>query len=187
MADQEQAIALLSRSLDQAGAAVGGVREDQLELPTPCASWNVRMLVNHVLYDLQQFAKMVKGEQWKPGSIDVPYEEWTATFSSGSAELLSAWRDHAGDASAAQRPPTQQIAEFAVHGWDVARATGQHIDFDDDAATVALEWARSMLKPEYRGSEESGKVFGPEVQIAGDAAAIDRLAAFFGRDPSWSP
>lgn len=187
MEQQDDLIKLLATALDQAGAAVSGVREDQLELPTPCASWDVRTLVNHVLYDTQQFAAMVKGEQWKPGSIDVPYGEWRSAFEAGSARLLSAWREASDGGAAAQRPPSQQIAEFAVHGWDIARATGQSLPFDDDVAEAGLTWARGMLKPEYRGSEASGKVFGPEQPAPDGAAPIERLAAFFGRDPAWSP
>jgi hypothetical protein len=38
-----------------------------------------------------------------------------------------------------------------------------------------------MLKPEYRG-----EVFGPEVPVAADAAPIDKLVAFSGRDPQWT-
>jgi hypothetical protein len=37
-----------------------------------------------------------------------------------------------------------------------------------------------MLMPAYRGP---GKTFGYEVQVGGNASAVDRLVAFIGRDP----
>jgi uncharacterized protein (TIGR03086 family) len=77
----------------------------------------------------------------------------------------------------------QQIAEFAVHSWDLARATGQGVQFPAEACEAALLWARTALRPQFRGDEASGMAFGPEVQVPDDAAAQDRLAAFFGRHP----
>ena len=47
----------------------------------------------------------------------------------------------------------------------------------------ALAWGRETLKPEFRGDEDSGKAFGPEVAVPSDSPSYTRLAAFFGRDP----
>ena len=44
-------LALRSRALDQTGAIVARVRPEQAAMPTPCRSWDVRALVNHVVYD----------------------------------------------------------------------------------------------------------------------------------------
>ena len=187
MAEDTDVIDLIDRSLDQAGRAIDGVAPDQQDLATPCASWNVRALVNHVVRDTQQFALMARGEKWAPGSIDLPPEDWSRTFHDDASSLLSAWREQ-GELDDAQRGrASQQIAEFAVHTWDIARATSQRMTLDDDVAEEGLSWAQANLKPEYRGSEESGKVFGPEVAVAADAPLPDRLAAWFGRDPSWRP
>ena len=78
----------------------------------------------------------------------------------------------------------QQIADLAVHGWDIARATGQSTDLDPELGQVALAWARENLQPQFRGAEGSGRAFGPEVPVPDSAPLYDRLAAFFGRDPS---
>jgi uncharacterized protein (TIGR03086 family) len=80
----------------------------------------------------------------------------------------------------------QQIAEVAQHTWDLAAATGQRDALDDGVAAEALAWAQQALKPEYRGPESSGKAFGAEQSIADDAPARDRLAAFFGRDTTFT-
>ena len=73
----------------------------------------------------------------------------------------------------------QQIADLAVHGWDIAKATGQPTDLDPEVGRFALDWGRENLKPEFRGDEASGRSFGPEVAVAGDAPLYDRLAGFF--------
>jgi len=55
--------------------------------------------------------------------------------------------------------------------------------FPAEACEAALVWARTALRPEFRGDEASGMAFGPEVEVPDDAPAEDRLAAFFGRNP----
>jgi hypothetical protein len=42
------------------------------------------------------------------------------------------------------------------------------------------------MKPMDRVLRESGQ-FGPAVDVDDNASAQDRLMAFIGRDPSWSP
>jgi uncharacterized protein (TIGR03086 family) len=76
----------------------------------------------------------------------------------------------------------QQVANMAVHAWDIARATGQPTNFDPDVGQSALVWARANLKPQFRGA-----AFGPEVAVSEDAPLYDRLVGFFGRDPGWTP
>jgi uncharacterized protein (TIGR03086 family) len=78
----------------------------------------------------------------------------------------------------------QQIAELAVHGWDLVAATGQRADLDPALAEHALRWCRQMLRPEFRGP---GRAFGPEVAASPDAPAYQRMAGWFGRDPDWTP
>jgi uncharacterized protein (TIGR03086 family) len=70
--------------------------------------------------------------------------------------------------------------ELVVHGWDVARATGQPTDdFDQELGGTALAFMHEMMKPEYRG----GPAFAAEVDVAPDAPVYDRLAGFAGRAP----
>ena len=49
----------------------------------------------------------------------------------------------------------------------------------------ALEFGGALLRPESRGPEGSGKVFGLEVPVSDDAPLDDRLAGWFGRRPDW--
>jgi uncharacterized protein (TIGR03086 family) len=78
----------------------------------------------------------------------------------------------------------QQIAELAMHGWDLVKATGQRADLDPAVAEHALNWSHRVLRPEFRGPD---KAFGLEVPVPPDAPAYERLAGWFGRDPGWAP
>jgi hypothetical protein len=64
-------VALLARTLEQADAVVGRVRPEQATLPTPCRSWDVRALVNHLVQDVRQFTVMANGGRWESSDADV--------------------------------------------------------------------------------------------------------------------
>ena len=184
----------LSRALDLAGAIIARVRPEQATLPTPCQSWDVRQLVNHVVRDVQQFTARASGGTWERSDADLIGDDWFGAYREGADGLLAAWRAEGALERTVKSPfgeipgtwfVGQQLADFVVHGWDVAKATGQTPGFDPDVEQAALDWARENLKPEFRGDEESGRVFGPEVEVSEDAPVLDRLIGFFGRDPNW--
>jgi uncharacterized protein (TIGR03086 family) len=179
----DAALDALARVLDESRRVIDGVRSDQIHLPTPCQSWDVSTVINHVVRDARQFTEMARGASWAPGELNLAADEWPDAFRAGGDALLATWRDRDALDDADLNRVNQQIAEFAVHIWDIAKATGQPVQLGDDTALRALAWAQRSLKPEHRGDEASGKVFGPEVAIAETASPLDRLAAFFGRTP----
>ncbi len=187
-------LTLLSRALDQAGVVIAGVRDDQATLPTPCRSWDVAALIRHLVHVTRKFAVRAAGgtPDWTAPEPELD-TGGAAAFRAEAAALLAAWRD-AGDLTGtvklpgmgempARFPVDQQITELAVHTWDLTRATGRAVDLDPEVGKAALSWAKSALRPEFRGEETAGKAFGAEVEIADGAPVYDRLAAFFGRDP----
>jgi uncharacterized protein (TIGR03086 family) len=72
-----------------------------------------------------------------------------------------------------------RMNELLVHGWDLARATGQPADLPEDLAEGALRSWQTRLADRPR----QGMPFAEPTPIAGDAPAIDRLAAYLGRKP----
>jgi uncharacterized protein (TIGR03086 family) len=186
---------LLARAVDQTADLVAHAGDQQAHLPTPCRSWNVRTLIEHLIDDLDQFTKAAVGgsPDWS-GPVPPTAGQWGNAFRDRAPRLLAAWQE-ADDLTAIIQLPIgdlpaafvvdQQIAEFAVHSWDLASATGQNYVPDPDISSHALQWASTALLPEYRGTEESGFAFGPEVAAADEQSASARLVAFFGRDPAW--
>ncbi|PRX17750.1 uncharacterized protein (TIGR03086 family) [Actinoplanes italicus] len=76
------------------------------------------------------------------------------------------------------------LIEAVTHGWDLARAIGRPWQPDEATAARALAFYRATIKPQWRGP---GMAFGYEVPVADDAPMIDRVVAFSGRDPEWTP
>jgi uncharacterized protein (TIGR03086 family) len=184
----DETLGLLARALEQAQQIVGRVRADQLTEPTPCRSWDVRTLVGHVMHDMRQYQVVARGGDYgRPAVAEVAFEVWSKAARDEGDALLVAWRARDDVTDKELNRVNQEIAEFAIHGWDVARATGQDVSFDAGVTGRALGWARENLRPEYRGDEQEGFAFGPEVLSDDTGPAADRLAAFFGRDPSRWP
>jgi uncharacterized protein (TIGR03086 family) len=195
MTHSAEPLTVLGRALDQAGELIAGTRPDQAELRTPCRSWTVRQLVGHLISDLDNFAASVRGEKpdWaKPARASD--EQWVDAFAAARRGLDEAWSSADVDAMVptmnGEAPlvsrADQQIAELGIHAWDLARATGQGEDLDAEVGEQGLRWGTQNLAPQFRGPENEGKSFGPEVPVAGGAPVYERLAGWFGRDPRWS-
>jgi len=183
----------LGKALDQAGAVIAATGPEQGGLPTPCGAWDLRTLVNHIVYDARMFADTSQGLPRPPTGEDLIGDDWIAAYDAAAAALIAVWRRPGATEGMIELPQGeiprtwrvgQQLGNFAVHAWDVAKATGQSTYLDPEVGEIALAWGHENLKPEYRGEEGSGKVFGIEVPVAEDAPLYDRLAGFFGRDPS---
>ena len=77
------------------------------------------------------------------------------------------------------------LNELVVHGWDVARASGQDYDVDP----VSLEAAHGFVAQFSGPGQEASRagLFGPVVDVAADAPLLDRVIGMSGRDPGWAP
>jgi uncharacterized protein (TIGR03086 family) len=176
---------LLRRAVGQLNGLVSRIRPEQANLPTPCPDWDLRQLVNHILFDVDVFVATTVGGQRGSPDVDRIGDDWSAACSAATASLVEAWEARGTEGvlktSLGEFPLTwavgQQMADLAVHTWDVARTLGEPVSaLDAEVAEAALAWLSVNLKPEYRG-----QAFGPVVPAPVDAPAYDRLAAFSGR------
>lgn len=185
-------LTLLTRALDQAGAVIARVRPEQATLPTPCRSWDVRALVNHVVDEMNQFAIITGGGRRDHRGIDLLGDDWAGAYRAAADALTTAWRQP-GALDRVHRLPGgevtavwtigQHISEVTMHAWDIAKATRQPTYLDPELGQFALDWGRENDNPEFRGDEADGYQVAAEVPVPDDAPLYDRLAAFNGRDP----
>jgi len=181
-------ISVLQKAIDQTGRIVAGVKPDQLSGPTPCADWDTRALLNHTIGVVEMFDDAAQTRPFN-GSIfanDNVGDDSGASYEQRAAVL----RDTLSQPDVLDRTWTMPFGEipgafaanFATlelfqHGWDVARASGQQIDFDADVTETASATAQQMPAEQVRVQG----VFGQEGGCPPDASAEDRLAAFLGR------
>jgi hypothetical protein len=71
--------------------------------------------------------------------------------------------------------PTVIDVELLLHGWDIAQGSGLTIEISDDVVDYVSSLAGQII-PKGRGD-----AFADEVSAAAGAGALDRLAAFSGR------
>jgi uncharacterized protein (TIGR03086 family) len=190
----------LQPAADRLGALVANVRDDQLGLPTPCPDYTVGDLVDHIAGCAIAFADAAAKEQ---GTNVTPpplgdrtrlADDWRTRIPQDLTACAEAWRDPlawdgntwiGGGEMPASVVGRVGIDELVVHGWDVARATGQPFDADADTIAGCLEFLESMSQP---GMEEArAPAFGPVADNADEQPSLDRVIALSGRDPQWSP
>jgi uncharacterized protein (TIGR03086 family) len=174
---QDPGRTLLVTALTQTSGLLARVGDHQLGAATPCAEWAVAELVDHLVNAPTLFATVVRGEEpdWEAAPEHVGADR-VARFDEAADGLLDAWR--AVDGSARQASPLQwQLAELAVHGWDLATAIGESTaTLDPEVAEQGLAFMRGALTVDNRG-----EAFAPEQPAPDDADAYARIAAFAGR------
>ena len=104
-------------------------------------------------------------------------------------ELAAVEHDSAGGRTSVEAHVDQVVSEdLVLHGWDLARATGQDDTIDPD--DVERMWPSAQtIGEEMRTPNFFGPgivVYGPEVEVAADAPLQDRLLGAIGRDPGWA-
>lgn len=175
-------------------AVLANVTADQYDNKTPCASWDVRALVNHIVGGSHWFAATARGEAPQAGATDAPdftVGDPLAAFDEGITASLAAFADPDLAAKIVKLPfgemPGAAFMQIAAtdtftHGWDLARATGQDSDLDPELAAQLLAGARRAVPDSFRGPDPTSP-FGPAVDVPESAPAADHLAGFLGRRP----
>ena len=177
---------------------VAGVRDDQLGDGTPCPAMTVADLLDH-LHGLALAFTCAARKEPVPGG-GAPEADgsrlssaWREEIGGRLATLADAWADPSAYSGMTMAGPVEMPGEIAalvaidevvVHGWDLARATGQAYDPDEPAVLAALGFAQTFEVPE---DAQDGGLFGPPVAVPADARALDRLAGATGRNPAWTP
>ena len=73
------------------------------------------------------------------------------------------------------------VGELAVHGWDLAVATGQRLELPADLLAHLHD---TMFAGVEQGREMG--LYGPRVGVPADAPTLDRILGLTGRDPAWA-
>jgi uncharacterized protein (TIGR03086 family) len=153
---------------------------NQLDASTPCQKWDVRTLMNHMLDTQQYFVGAARGQDVSPPGQEPPVllgDDPAADFRSAREEMLAVFGE---DGVIEKTGPALGIAfsDQLLHGWDLARATGQDATMPEGLPEAAYE----MIYGAFTDDQREG-VFAPEVTVPADASAQDKLLAYAGRDP----
>ncbi|MET9404470.1 TIGR03086 family metal-binding protein [Streptomyces sp. NPDC002935] len=178
----------------EAARVARGVTAERLSEPSHCTDWDVRTLVNHwVLYtshglEHRALRRQLPDELTARDFTAAP--GWAEAYAEQLDRAVAAWDDPAVwdgevDLGMAKMPAadiaSMVVKEMAVHGWDVAAATGQRFRVSDGAARFVLDVVdtHAELYRQYDG-------FADPVDVPDDAPVFERALAHSGRDPRWS-
>jgi len=176
------------------------IPDDLMTGPTPCPKYTLGDLVEHVgglsLAFAAAAAKETDGIAAKAPAPDAARlgDDWRTRIPRDLAALAEAWRSPqawTGMTKAGGVDLPGDIAglvaldELVIHGWDVARASGQPYDPDEQTLETVHGFVSQFSGP---GQEEArAGLFGPVVVVPDDAPLLDRVIGLTGRDPNWSP
>jgi uncharacterized protein (TIGR03086 family) len=152
-----------------------------MDARTPCDEWDVQTLLNHMLDTQRYFVGAARGEDVSPPSPNPPTllgDDPVAEFENAREETLRTF----GEPGVIEKTgPSLGIAfsDHLLHGWDVAKATGQDTTMPDGLAAVAYE----MIHGRFTDEQRKG-VFKPEVAVGPDATPQEKLLAYTGRSPA---
>jgi uncharacterized protein (TIGR03086 family) len=179
----------LQRAFASTEGVLANVSADQLDLPTPCVSWRVRDVVNHIVGGSTYFAVTAETGAAPPFSEgDYTTGDYKAEFRAGADRAVAAFSAPDAMDKIMKLPfgdfPGSVFVLVAAndiftHGWDLAKATGQSTDLDPVIAAPLLE-AAQLIPDEFRGPEGQAP-FGPKVDVPASGTAADKLAGFMGR------
>ncbi|MGE5133300.1 MAG: TIGR03086 family metal-binding protein [Gemmatimonadota bacterium] len=177
---------LLARAVRYTLAMAGRVTPELLPRATPCAGWDLRMLLSHLTGSLSTLSQGLAA-----GSLNA--DPWPGPPDGTAAGLRHQARRLLAACDAA--PAGQLIAigghkltagilaaagaiEAAVHGWDISAACGDPEPVPPDLAAGLLAAAALLIPPGTRHG-----LFAAPLPVPAPPAPGRQLLAFLGRNP----
>ncbi|WP_440070085.1 TIGR03086 family metal-binding protein [Streptosporangium sp. OZ121] len=187
---------LMTRAAAPLAEIIHIIEPDQLSARTPCSEYDVRKLINHLLFWGPSLEAAARKETVPPpaGSetdVDLTEGDWAAALEIHVKRTVAAWsRPAAWEGTTHMGGPMELpaslvggmvVGELVVHGWDLARAIDRRPAWDDDLVAYLHD---ELAKNAAQGREMG--VYGPEVGVPASASPLDRALGLIGRDPAWT-
>jgi uncharacterized protein (TIGR03086 family) len=184
----ERVLDALDRVHDTVGGLVASTDTARLGDPTPCADWDVRTLINHLVEINKRYMAMIEGTEPPAAGEDVLRDDPAGAYREAARTLRDAVREP-GAIDELYPSPWGEISgavivqhainESIAHGWDLAKATGRPTDIVPDLATESLKVWRAWFDGDVGRMDD---FFDAERPAPADASPADRVAAYLGRE-----
>ena len=180
--------ALIAKAAEATNEVVQGIDPAQFSDATPCAEFDVKALTEHITSVTAMSVSAARKGGFTPKEFDAA--TFKGRYAADISNLTSAWSEPGAlegstPFGSGERPAkfaaAITLSELVLHGWDLARATGQTMNTDADVA----EATHQMMIRGAEGGREAG-AYGAEVAVASDASPFDKALGLSGRDPSWT-
>jgi uncharacterized protein (TIGR03086 family) len=185
---------LLAKAIQQATTCINMVRDEHWNNATPCSEWNLRQLVNHMVYELLWVPDLLLGktvaEVGDTHDGDVLYSDPHAAWQHAADAALVASK-HADPEATVHLSYGDKLADdylqevgadMMIHGWDVGRSLKCSVVFEPALAQAVFDNSLPR-REEFARSGSFGEPFDP-----GEEAPLEvRLLGLFGRHPEVEP
>ena len=185
---------ILAAALDGFERRLAKTEDEQWTNATPCAEWDVRTLVNHVVGEILWVPPLLEGatiaEVGDRFDGDVLGADPQATTHRAVRDLERAAaepgaQDRTVHLSFGDFPGGDYLGQVAsdvvIHTWDLAKGTNG----DDELGSHLVAFVQSFLGPQIDAWRSAG-AFGPPAATPPDATPQQRLLASTGRSPDWT-
>ncbi|MGL5816273.1 MAG: TIGR03086 family metal-binding protein [Phycicoccus sp.] len=171
---------------------------DRLSLPTPCAGWDLRRLLDHMTTENLGFAAAAHGRGDDPAVWvgDLGRADPVADYVAATDALLEAFAEPGvlqrsfalplltrEQEFPGEQAVMMQLVDSVAHTWDLARTLRLALTVDDEIVEPVLALCEQL--PDDESRRAPGAPFGPAVPVPRDAPPLDRVVALLGRSPTW--
>lgn len=173
----------------EAARVVRAVPQDRLSGPTPCADFDLRTLVNHlVLYTSHGLEHRALRKDLPDDLTEHDFTadaDWQQDYAAQLDRGVAAWADPAvwdGEINGMAAPDIAAMLtlEMALHGWDVAKSVGEDYRLSPEAGAFILQTVNQLAEM-YRQYDG----FAAALPTTDDTPAFTQALAASGRDPGW--
>lgn len=184
----EQLVDYFVRASAFFGEMVRAIGDEEWELATPCAEWDVRTLVAHVVVGDAQVPVLFAGEpveqvaEYNPTVLGPnPLATWRGTALAAirafaAPDVLQQRYAHPVGNVRGRTVIGFRISDSLVHGWDLAVALGEDVMLDPELCEYCLDFWFPMAK-----TLPSSGFYAPALLPADGANVSARLLALLGR------
>lgn len=165
------------------GHVLHGIAEDDLTKQTPCREFDVAALTDHLMNSITVIGGAAGAQLPERDRSDSVERQVVLA----ARPALDAWKRRGLDGTVSfgtNEAPARVMAailslEFLVHAWDYASAVGREVTAPDSLSDYVLAKARDIITPDGR----TNVGFDDPIEVPDNAAALDRLLAYTGRQP----
>lgn len=185
--DPRFGLAKVTEALGELMESIEAMDPEVLTTVTPCPEFTVADVLDHVVMVMRRIAVIGNGGHFSTIDQEALGSNWSKHFRSAAHDVMEAWTDPAKLGQMFQVPwgefPGAPVmysytGELAVHGWDLATATGRTFTIDDEILGGALMAAKFIPA---EGRETPEVPFSAVVDPGPDAPVLDQLAGWMGR------
>jgi uncharacterized protein (TIGR03086 family) len=188
----------LGPAAEQLAGLVAGAPDAELGDPTPCPAYTLGDLIDHVGGLALAFTAAARKDGGHYANMQASGDSsrlgdgWRVRIPRDLAALAEAWRAPAawdgmtriaGDDAPAAIIGLSAADELVVHGWDIARATGQPYQCPPELLQAAHSFLVQFASPDLPAGPEVP--FGPSRAVPAGAPLLDQVLALAGRELGW--